>query len=174
MHSSRLGLRSDIERPVWLRGLPAVLGLTIGLIVSAGWWLGGAEARPAQRALMKAADETSTRTLRVSGWLPIGNTAFISILEIHRCSEIGMMLGEKSWWNKGYGTETMRAMLRHGFETLNLHRIWLRVYATNLRAIRSYEKAGFTLEGRKREADYQDGRYIDVLLMSILRHEWKV
>ena len=105
-------------------------------------------------------------------WLPIGNTAFISILEIDRCAEIGIMLGEKSWWNKGYGTETMRAMLRHGFETLNLHRIWLQVYANNKRGIRAYEKAGFQHEGVYREGHYLAGKYHDVFLMSVLRQEW--
>lgn len=105
-------------------------------------------------------------------WLPIGNTSFISILEIDRCAEIGIMLGEKSWWNKGYGTETMRTMLRHGFETLNLHRIWLQVYANNQRGMRAYEKAGFRREGIYREGHYQAGKYHDIILMSILRQEW--
>jgi len=105
-------------------------------------------------------------------WLPIGNTSFMDILEIDRCAEIGIMLGEKTWWNKGYGTETMRAMLRHGFETLNLHRIWLQVYANNKRGVKAYEKAGFRHEGMYREGHYQAGIYHDVLLMSVLRQEW--
>jgi RimJ/RimL family protein N-acetyltransferase len=46
------------------------------------------------------------------------------------------------------------------------------VYAGNLRAIRSYEKAGFSLEGRLREAVYKRGAYDDVLIMSVLRSEW--
>lgn len=107
-------------------------------------------------------------------WTPIGNLGLMEIDWRASNAELGIMIGEKSYWNQGYGAEAVRLLVRHSFETLNLHRIWLRVYATNLRAIRSYEKAGFTLEGRKREADYQDGRYIDVLLMSILRHEWKI
>jgi RimJ/RimL family protein N-acetyltransferase len=55
---------------------------------------------------------------------------------------------------------------------LNLHRLFLRVYADNVRAVRSYEKAGFVLEGRLREAVYKFGRYDDVLIMSVLRSEW--
>jgi len=105
-------------------------------------------------------------------WLPIGDTSFISIMDIDRCAEIGIMIGEKAYWNHGYGTETMRAMVRHGFETLNLHRIWLQVYPTNPRAIRAYEKAGFKHEGVFREGHYQGGNYQDVYLMSILRQEW--
>jgi RimJ/RimL family protein N-acetyltransferase len=106
-------------------------------------------------------------------WLPIGNC---SINDIHwsiRSAEVGIFIGEKALWNQGYGTQAMRLLLRHGFETLNLNRIFLRVFETNLRAVRSYEKAGFILEGRQRQAMYKDGRYIDVLVMSILRSEWE-
>lgn len=82
------------------------------------------------------------------------------------------MIGDKSYWDKGYGTEVMGLLLSHGFDTLNLNRIYLRVYVSNPRAIRSYEKAGFTLEGRLREAVFQRGAYGDVLIMSALRSEW--
>jgi RimJ/RimL family protein N-acetyltransferase len=54
-----------------------------------------------------------------------------------------------------------------------LHHIYLWVYATNLRGIRAYEKAGFAHEGRKREAIYHKGEYIDLVLMGILRTEWQ-
>jgi RimJ/RimL family protein N-acetyltransferase len=66
----------------------------------------------------------------------------------------------------------MRLLLQHGFDTLNLNRVYLRVYANNVRATRCYEKAGFVLEGRMRKAHYQNGEYFDILLMSILRSEW--
>ena len=62
--------------------------------------------------------------------------------------------------------------MRHCFETLNLNRTFLRVYTENIRAVRSYEKAGFVLEGRLREAVYKFGKYDDVLIMSVLRSEW--
>jgi RimJ/RimL family protein N-acetyltransferase len=66
----------------------------------------------------------------------------------------------------------MRLMLKFGFETLNLNRIFLRVYEYNQRAIRSYEKAGFVLEGKLRQARYQAGKYHDEYIMSVLRSEW--
>lgn len=105
-------------------------------------------------------------------WVPVGNCGLFGIHWSVRSAEVGIFIGEKALWNQGYGTEAMRLLLRHGFETLNLNRIRLRVYETNPRAVRSYEKAGFTLEGRERQGMYKDGRYIDVLLMSILRSEW--
>jgi ribosomal protein S18 acetylase RimI-like enzyme len=83
------------------------------------------------------------------------------------------MIGEKSTWNQGYGTDTMRTLLQHGFETLNLHRIWLQVYAKNPRGIRAYEKPASCMKVIFRQAHYQHGKYFDVHLMSVLRDEWR-
>lgn len=105
-------------------------------------------------------------------WTLIGNCGFHDVNWQERSAEIGIMIGMKREWNKGYGTEAMRLMLKHGFETLNLHRIFLHVYEDNARAIRTYAKAGFTEEGRLRQARYAQGRYSDVLVMGILRPEW--
>jgi RimJ/RimL family protein N-acetyltransferase len=82
------------------------------------------------------------------------------------------MIGDKTYWNRGYGTEAVRLVAKHGFNTLNLNRIFLHVFENNPRAIRAYEKAGFSHEGRKRQAEFKDGKYIDVLVMSMLRNEF--
>jgi RimJ/RimL family protein N-acetyltransferase len=108
-----------------------------------------------------------------ANWLMIGSCGLMNIDWKARNAEIGIMIGDKSYWNKGYGTEAMQLILRHGFETLNLHRLDLRVYEDNPRAIRAYEKAGFVHEGRLREGEYSEGHYMDVLLMSVLRTEWQ-
>jgi diamine N-acetyltransferase len=107
------------------------------------------------------------------GYLPIGTCQFHNLDWRCRSAEIGIMIGEKAHWNQGYGTETMKLLLQHGFESLNLHRIWLRVYDKNKRGIRAYEKAGFIYEGKFREAHFQHGRYYDVHMMSVLCNEWK-
>jgi RimJ/RimL family protein N-acetyltransferase len=54
-----------------------------------------------------------------------------------------------------------------------MHRIWLRVHEDNIRAIRCYHKVGFVNEGQKRDAEFKNGKYIDIVLMSVLRPEWK-
>ncbi|MDO8753457.1 MAG: GNAT family protein [Anaerolineales bacterium] len=105
-------------------------------------------------------------------WKLIGNCAVFGIEQVNRSAELGIMIGDKSEWNKGYGSEAMTLLVRHCFETLNLNRAFLRVYTENIRAVRSYEKAGFVLEGRLREAVYKIGKYEDVLMMSVLRSEW--
>lgn len=107
------------------------------------------------------------------GWQAAGNVGLFSIRNADRAAEIGIFIGEKTFWGQGYGTESMRLMLQYGFKELNLNRIYLRVYETNLRGISSYEKAGFKQEGRLRQDRFMDGKYIDVLLMSVLRSEWK-
>ncbi len=107
-----------------------------------------------------------------SGWRLIGDIGFFNLEWANRSAEFGLFIGDKSVWNKGYGTEVVRLLLKHGFETLNLHRIYLRVYSTNPRARRSYEKVGFVLEGTLREAVYRHGRYADIYVMSVLRSEW--
>ena len=89
----------------------------------------------------------------------------------NRCASLGIAIGEKAFWDGGYGTDTMRTVCRFGFEMMNLHRIELDVYATNERARHVYEKVGFVLEGRKRDALFKYGRYEDVLVMSLLEGE---
>ncbi len=106
-------------------------------------------------------------------WTFVGNCGLIHVNWENRSAEVGIHIGEKKYWNQGFGTEVMQLMCQHVFDDLNLHRLWLRVFETNQRAIRAYEKAGFMLEGRNREAQYLDGQYVDVLMMSILQSEWR-
>jgi len=84
----------------------------------------------------------------------------------------GISIGEKAEWNRGHGTDALRAICDFGFGQLRLQRIWLEVYGPNLRAQRSYQKAGFVREGALRNAHFADGKHWDVLLFSLLREEW--
>ena len=88
-------------------------------------------------------------------------------------ADFGIVIGEKGEWNRGYGTEALEALCDFGFGQLRLERIALDVYAGNKRAQRSYEKAGFQLEGTLRHGHFSDGQFIDVLRMSLLRSEWE-
>lgn len=106
-------------------------------------------------------------------WKMIGSCGFFKLDGRNRSSEFGIMIGDKSYWNKGLGTEAVHLLVQHGFNTLNLNRIYLRVFENNPRAIRAYEKAGFTHEGRLRQAEFKDGKYIDLLVMSILEDEFR-
>ncbi len=125
--------------------------------------------------MLKRPPETHPLTIEVregTDWVKIGNLGFFDIHPRAHSAEVGIMIGNKNYWNKGYGTEAMELLLKHGFETLNLHRIMLHVYDFNPRAIRSYQKAGFVEEGRLRESVYKDGKFHDTIIMSVLRDEW--
>lgn len=87
-------------------------------------------------------------------------------------SFVGIGIGEREYWGKGYGGDAMRLILRYAFDELNLRRVSLDVFEYNTRAIRSYEKCGYVHEGRQRQAMRRDGRRYDILYMGILREEW--
>src|SRR5262249_43562402 len=101
----------------------------------------------------------------------IGNTALHGIHSRNQHAGFGIMIGDKDEWGKGYGTDATKLIVRSGFDTLNLHRIWLHVYEDNERAIRSYEKVGFRREGVLRDHAFRNGRYGNVITMGILREE---
>ena len=105
-------------------------------------------------------------------WEHTGNISLMQLNQHDRSAEIGIFISRKNFWNKGYGCEAMRLMIGHGFNNLNLNRIYLRVYETNPNGVQCYEKAGFKHEGRLREARYHEGCYIDMLMMSILKSDW--
>lgn len=85
---------------------------------------------------------------------------------------VGLGIGEREFWGKGYGTDVMRVILRYAFMEVNLNRVSLNVFEYNPRAIRSYEKAGFSHEGRERKFLNKEGKRWDMLFMGILREEW--
>lgn len=86
---------------------------------------------------------------------------------------LGIYIGEKMAWGKGYGTAVIREALRFGFAERNLHRIHLGVFPENPRAIRCYEKCGFRHEGFQRQAHFKGGGWRDLIRMAILREEWE-
>ncbi|MCD6550708.1 GNAT family protein [Thermotoga sp.] len=87
-------------------------------------------------------------------------------------AEVGIFLG-RPYWNKGYGTDAMKVLVRFIFNEMNINKIKLGVYSFNKRAMRVYEKVGFKVEGVLREELYREGKYHDVYVMGILRREWK-
>jgi RimJ/RimL family protein N-acetyltransferase len=89
-----------------------------------------------------------------------------------RTAWLAMLIGEKEYWSRGYGSDALRTLLGFAFGEMNLHRVDLDVYDFNARGIAAYRKCGFVEEGRRRHARYHDGAYHDVIKMSVLRAEW--
>jgi RimJ/RimL family protein N-acetyltransferase len=85
---------------------------------------------------------------------------------------MGIRIGERTHWGRGYGREAVALLLGYGFRRLGLHRVWLTVIETNERAIRSYLACGFTQEAVLRRHLWVDGALRNEVLMGILRSEW--
>lgn len=105
--------------------------------------------------------------------IAIGMTSFIRIDWVGRMATYYIAIGEKQYWSQGFGTEVTGLMIKYGFATLNLNRIQLHVLASNEKAVRTYKKAGFAIEGTLKQAMYFNGQYHDFYLMAILRDEWQ-
>lgn len=103
----------------------------------------------------------------------IGNCGLHRISAEDRHADLGIMIGDKSCWSNGYGTDAVMTLLRFAFHQMNLHRVSLGVFDFNDRAIACYRKCGFIEEGRERQVYFQDGQYHDIIRMSILRDEFE-
>ena len=90
----------------------------------------------------------------------------------HGDTWLGIMIGDRDHWSRGFGTDAMRLIVQYGFIELNLRRITLGLHSYNPRALKSYEKVGFKMEGRRRGEGLRDGERYDSLYMGILREEW--
>lgn len=104
---------------------------------------------------------------------PIGSVYVRDIDDEHKKGEYGIFIGEMDCLSKGYGTEAAELMVQYAFEYLGLHKLMLRVYADNERAIKSYEKAGFVKEAYLKDDVYVQGKYRDIVLMAIFNEEDK-
>jgi ribosomal-protein-alanine N-acetyltransferase len=103
----------------------------------------------------------------------IGNVSLQSIHLVYRNAELAILLGDPTCHGKGVGLECCRLLVEHGFLRLNLHRIHLGTFSTNLGMIRIAQKLGMKEEGRRREAVFKNGVYVDVLEFGLLRSEFK-
>lgn len=103
----------------------------------------------------------------------LGSVYFRDVDRIHQKAEYGIFIGEEGARGRGIGSAAARLALRYAFEEERLHRVFLRVLSDNLRAIKSYENAGFQREALLREDVCLDGTYRDVILMGILNREFR-
>ena len=102
----------------------------------------------------------------------IGGINFNAIYVESRKARLGITIGEKELWSKGYGADAIRTLLRFAFDEMNLNRVDLTVDASHAGAIACYRKCGFVEEARMRQYHYTHGRYHDWLVMGILREEF--
>jgi RimJ/RimL family protein N-acetyltransferase len=103
----------------------------------------------------------------------IGGCGLFHFDQIAHTCEMGIGIGDRAYWGHGYGRDAIRVVLDYAFRLRNLHKVWLTVNSDNERAIRSYERCGFVEEGRLRKHVWNNGRYIDLVYMGVLREEWE-
>lgn len=104
---------------------------------------------------------------------PIGNLGLHAIDEAQGRAMLGIAIGERDFWGRGYGAEAIRRVLRYAFAELGLRRVGLQVDEDNLRGIRCYEKGGFVREGLLRAHRLRRGQPVNAVAMAVLREEWE-
>ncbi|SES61722.1 Protein N-acetyltransferase, RimJ/RimL family [Oceanobacillus limi] len=104
---------------------------------------------------------------------PIGITSLINIDYKNRNAECIIDIGETEYWGQGYATEALHILIHYAFQELHLHRISLRVFAFNEKAIHLYQKLGFQKEGTSRQALYRNGQWHDIIHMGMLAEEYR-
>lgn len=110
--------------------------------------------------------------IEVDGKL-IGSCGLFNFNDTFRTAELGIIIGDKEYWGKGYGREAIRLLLEYAFKYHNLRRVYLNTTSVNERGLRCYRACGFVEEGRLREHAWGNGQYVDVVYLGILRREWE-
>jgi RimJ/RimL family protein N-acetyltransferase len=103
----------------------------------------------------------------------IGRCMLFSVDQVNRKAMLGIVIGEKDYWNQGYGQEATKLLLDYAFNLLNLNSVMLGTFTFNQRAISCYEKVGFKEIGRRRQARIIGDKKFDAVLMDILAEEFE-
>lgn len=116
-------------------------------------------------AIVLGIDDLKTGTI-------VGTCGLYLIQWACRRAQFNILIGDRSVWDKGFGSEATRLCISYAFDTLNLNSVQLGVNADNKRAVHAYENVGFVHEGCRRQFIYRNGQYSDMIVMSLLREEY--
>ncbi|MDA8234625.1 MAG: GNAT family protein [Clostridia bacterium] len=159
--------RSDLVRVVKWKNDPEIGYLVRGIPIQTNLQL-------ENKRFDKARDEGDGTRLLITTKenLPIGLIVLDNIDKNNKKASLGMLIGEKQYWNQGYGTDALVALLDYMFIKLDFNRVSLEVFDYNLRAKRAYEKIGFKEEGLQREGLLQGNVFHDIYLMGITKRDF--
>lgn len=121
------------------------------------------------RRRLEARDEVNLAVCLSEPPEHIGNIYLRNIDWVHRNAELHIFLAEEKHRGKGYGSAAIELLIKHAFEDLGLMRIYLHTLASNSAAIKSYERCGFSLEGRLKRHAFKKGTFEDMLVMGLCR-----
>ena len=102
----------------------------------------------------------------------IGHCGLYYIDWVNRTGEFGIYIGDEKYRSGGYGSDSLRCLIKYGFSELNLNKIWCEVFDNN-KSISLYKRLGFAHEGTMREHYYNDGKYWDSHFLSLLKRDWE-
>ncbi len=103
---------------------------------------------------------------------PIGTIQLYDFNEQDKNCKLGIRIGDRAYWSKGYGADAVRTLLEYAFMKIDIYRVTLKVYEYNERAVKCYLKCGFQYEGRTRQSAYIDGKYYDEIIMGALKSDF--
>lgn len=103
---------------------------------------------------------------------PIGTIQLYDFNEQDRSCKLGIRIGDRDYWSKGYGEDAVNTLLEYAFMNIDIYRVTLKVYEYNERAVRCYQKCGFQYEGRTRQSACIDGKYYDEIIMGVLKSDY--
>ena len=103
--------------------------------------------------------------------LHIGNVYLTDLNYVNRTAESHILIGNKKYWGQGYAREALLQILHYGFEERGLNRVEARINADNVASLRMHEKCGYKRDGVLRQAVFKNGRFKDVVVMSILKED---
>jgi len=161
--------KSDIDNLMtWINNPEITLHLLVGTLPMSRAmeekWLEGA---------VHHTDTDKLLAIETLGGEYLGGCGLHHIDAVNRHAEVGIAIGKVGYLGKGFGTDALQVLLRLGFHSLNLNKIYLRVFANNVRGLRCYVKCGFTEVGRHRQHRFAAGQWQDEIIMDILREEWE-
>lgn len=121
------------------------------------------------KKLMTSENDLVLSIIHKSDNTHIGNIALQNINFIHHNAEFAIILGEKDYWQKGYAKEAAKMIIDHGFKSMNLHRIYCGTSVKNIGMQKLATHLGMKEEGRRKEALYKDGQYVDIVEYGVLK-----
>jgi RimJ/RimL family protein N-acetyltransferase len=129
------------------------------------------EAEWLEDAALPGSDQRHFAVERKEDRAHIGNASLHGIDWVSRVSSFGLFIGEPSAWNRGYGSDAIATLVRFAFEEMNLRKLKINVFDYNERAKHLLASRGFVEEGKLRQEFYREGRYHDLVILSIFRDE---
>ena len=123
--------------------------------------------------MMRHKDTEKDLVIETKAGSYLGQISLRKIDRKNKDAELGIVIGHKDYWDKGYGTDAIKTLLRYAFGQLNLSKVYLQVFEYNQRGIHCYKKCGFKEEDRLKKEQFYDGKYYDVILMEVRKEEFE-